>query len=447
MAAPRMFYGNYEFVPAPIFSWNSELVRDPKQDALCIRHTLDFTGTLLYTGGNDDSFDLVYNKKLKLQAALASGKQPFLITQNGSPIVSGLYPLIQNVQFGEGVWVDRIPYTFSMIYEEDSENLGISSYNETWDYEENADRSTATASHAISAVGINTNPSGLNNAFSNAKSYVLAKKGWSNVVASTPAFVQASGTYDAYEELRTENVDVAGGSYSINEKFTLSSGTYIHTSTASLSIDDASIGTLSIDGNIKGLGRSTLAFSRALTGWKAIKPKLPLQASGYYSELEGPATLFTSHTTSYTVTRNEFDGTITYQVSYTDSPAENIPSGLQDWSINVSDQKPVRLYASFPIMERTLGNVVQDIGTSTEGTYTISGSAVGKANYPFASVLSYVQEQINLKRPLAVNYQTLRLNSKQINKEEDKNTVNFTLEWIYTVDLSQAAVDGYITIS
>jgi hypothetical protein len=98
-------------------------------------------------------------------------------------------------------------------------------------------------------------------------------------------------------------------------------------------------------------------------------------------------------------------------------------------------------------MERTLGNVVQDIGTSTEGNYTISGTAIGKQGFPFASLLDFVQGEINAHRPLSVNYQTLRLEQKQITKEEDKNTVNFSLTWIYTVDLSQAAIDGFVVIN
>lgn len=441
-----MFYGDYEFVPVPIFTWATEMLRDGKGDALILRHTLDFTGDLLYTVG-DGSVATMIAKKEALEHALASGSKMFVISKDGAAVISGVYPVVTNFNANEGVWVDRINYTFNLSYDENFYGSGIASYTETWDFEEAPDRHTATAKHNVSAVGSNTAAPGVNNAFTNAKTFVLAQKSWKRVLASTPAFVQASGTYGAYEESRAESCDPQAGSYSISESYTLCSGSYIHTHSATLSIDDASVGTLSVEGTIQGLGRGEQAFTRAKTGYTSLKSHFPAYASGYYSELGGEGTIYTSNYTSFSVTRNPFNGTVQYNYSYSDSPAENLPSGIQDFTLTVADKKPVRLYASFAIMERALGNVVQDIGTSTEGQFTISGNAIGKTGYPFASLLSFVQDKINEKRPLSINYQTLRLSEKTVTKDEDKNTVNFSLTWDYTVELSSAAIDGDVIIN
>jgi hypothetical protein len=373
-----------------------------------------------------------------LQQALASGNQEFRILFNGIPQLSGIFPKVSNVTFDEGTWTTRIDYSFTFDYEEDFFSTSVQSFTEAWTFDEQEDRRSVTANHNVSAVGLNTNPSGANNAFANARTFVLSKTGYDNVVAGSPAFVQVSGTPTAaYEELRNEQVDVQGGTFAVSETFTLSSGTFIHTRTGQFSQDDNGVGTVSINGNIRGLGRGDTAYPRALSAWDDdIKPKLPADASGIYSELGGDATLFTTSFNSLSVTRNTFGGTLDYSVAYTDSPTENLPSGILDFTFAIADQEPVRLKASFSIFDRSLGNVVQDVGTSTEGTFSIQGNTVGKPGFPFDDLLSFVEDKVNESRPIPANYVTLRLTQKQINKDELNNTIQFNIGWTYTKELS-----------
>ncbi|HEX5187376.1 MAG TPA: hypothetical protein VFV86_10855, partial [Nitrososphaeraceae archaeon] len=251
-----------------------------------------------------------------------------------------------------------------------------------------------------------------------------------------PAFIAASGTVAAYEGRRTENVDVGQGSFSINETFILSSGAYVHTYSYQLSTNNLGVSVVNLDGNIRGLGRDGKAYPRAYAGWLNIKNNLPAEASGAYSELGGHATLYTNNYESFSLTRNKLLGTLDYSVSYTDDSTQNLPSGIQDFSISVQENKAMRLFASFPIMERTLGNIVQDIGTTTEGTISITGTAVGEQGYPFDDLLVYTESRINELRPLSVNYVTLRLSDVNVTKDELRNTVNFTITYTYTKDLS-----------
>ncbi len=443
MSSIKLYYGAYEFKPVPLFSWSTETIRDGKQDALCLKHTLNFTGTLIVPSGN---FGSMMTSRSSLENALKTSKQELRLQNGVTNIISGVYPRLINLQFSEGLWVDKIPYTFSFEYEENKYNTPISQYNEVWNYEESQDTTTATVKHDISAIGINTNPSGINNSFVNARTFVLSKKGYASGFA--PVFVSPSGTFNSYEQTRTENSDIGTGAFSISENFILSSGNYILTQNGSFSLDEAGIGTVSIDGSVQGLGRGNNGYTNALSAWNAsIKKNIPLVASGIYSELGGEGTLYTNHYKSLSVSKNPFAGQLTFNVTYNDSLTTNLPSGIQDFSIQVSDQKPVRVYASFPIMERTLGNVVQDISTSTEGRYTISGTCVGEPDFTYLNILSFVQDKINEKRPLSINYQTLRLDQKEITKDESKRTVNFNLTWIYTIDLSQVASNGFVIIN
>jgi hypothetical protein len=234
----------------------------------------------------------------------------------------------------------------------------------------------------------------------------------------------------------------------VSETFTLSSGNFVHTRTGQLSQGEDGINTISLDGTIRGLGRGDNAISRATTAYNGnIKPNFAADASGVYSELGGLATLFTNNFNTLSVTRNEFAGTVDYSVSFTDSPSDNLPSGILDLTFTVQDNEPTRLFASFVIPERTIGNVIQDIGTSTEGTFTIQGSVQGKSDFPFVSLLSFVEDRVNNNRPQPIDYQTLRLTDKSINKDELNNTVNFNFTWTYTLELSQVdSQNGPITV-
>jgi hypothetical protein len=337
----RMFYGNYEFEPIPLFSWSTELVQDNKQEHLFLRNTLTFTGTLLENKASESgNFTLMMQKRETLKDSLtASGRQEWRITYNNNPVVSGIYPDISDLTFQEGVWVDRINYDFTLTYNEEIEGQSpVQSFSESWAFDENEDRRSVTARHEISAVGVNTDPSGTNNALENARTFVLSRTGYSNVPAGHPAFAEGSGTLTAYEELRTENVDVQAGSFAVNENFTLSSGNFVHIRTGSYSLDDQGISTVSIDGNIRGLGRGDKAFNRALIAWNSyIKDNLPGVASGIYLSSGGGSTLYTTNPQSLSLTRNTFVGTLDYSISYTDDASENLPSGVQDFTLSIQE--------------------------------------------------------------------------------------------------------------
>lgn len=427
----RMYYGNYEFGPVPTFSWETQIVRDGADEPVYKQHTLSFNGFLIVDSTSESGqLDSIITKQNNLRSALGSGNQEWRITYDGDTIVSGVYPRVEQVSIDEGLWVDRAAYTFSFVYDEDFESTNIKSYSESWDYNERDDRRTVEIGHSISAVGQNTNPSGASNALTNAKDYVLAKTGYSNSVSSSPFFTQVSGvSSSAFETLRTENIDVEAGSYGVNETFILSSGNYVHTNTAQYNIDENGIISIQLDGNIEGLGRGDNAYDNALIAWSSISGLFPSRASGVYNEFGGGATLYTRNYESFSVTKNKFAGTISYSVSYTDDPSEDLPDGIKEATLSIQDNEPQNVYATFSIPLRSAGALFQDIGTKSVGSYTLNGNIIGEPSVDFSILENYMTTKINEKQPTGKSevYKT----ASSTTKDHEKKTLQFSVTWQY----------------
>lgn len=425
----RMFYGTYEFAPVPLMTWTTELVRSAQDESLSLRRTIGLEGQLLgfppvCESGN---FPGLMAQREALHDAVTTSGQEFRITHEGIHQVSGIFPTLETLEFAAGTWATEIPYAIEFSYKEEIDGNAVDSFSEVWEFEELEDRVSYSARHTISAVGTNTAPSGNNNALENARNFVLARTGFNNIPAGHPAFVQASGAasgigaLDAYEELRSESVDVQAGSVTVNEAFTVSSGCFTHIQDGSFSTDEQGITTVQINGNIQGLGRTPLRFSRALDSYNNfIEPLLIPKANGIYTQFGGSGTLVTANPRSLSFSQNESAGTLTYTRTYNDDPASNLPPDIQDASLSVQVSEPVQLHATIPIPERSVGPIVQDVGTTTPGTYTISGNAVGKTGVSIATVKAFVQTQINANLPVAatLNAQTIILTQKSVTTDE-----------------------------
>lgn len=454
---PRVFYGDYEFIPGPLINWQVSLVKDSKDEPLYLENTLELEGLLPdFTAGSGAFSTLITKRQALVDAVSASGKE-FKILNFGSPVVSGIFPTLESVNFEAGTWADRINYSVVFTYNE-SINDGpvVQDFSETWSFQENEDRRSVTVVHDISAVGINTAGSGANNALSNARTYVLSKTSYGNVPTNHPAFVQASGLLPAgaditaYEGLRSEAVDVNAGSFQVTENFILSSGSFTHLQTGQFQTDAQGFSTVTIDGNITGLGRGDFAFINALSAFNVkIEPTLTNKALELYSRFSGSGTLYVSRPQSRSISQNEFLGTISYNRSYTDNPESNLPSDIQDASVSVTNNEPTKAYATIPIFSRTEGPIVQDTSTTRPGTYTISGSVTAKTGSDVSAAAAYATTLINDNLPTATKtgytLQTIILTQKSVTKDSLKRTVNFNLQWQYTS--ASFASDGLQQIS
>jgi len=421
----KMYYGAYRFLPAPLMSKSTAYTYDARKNLLYAETTYNLNGVLLVPSGN---FNSMMAERKELEDALVLERQLFKITWNDIPILSG-YPTVQNLTFDEGVWVTKINYAVDLVEKETTPGTsGIESYDESWNFSEDETQRTVTVEHNISAQGFNTAVSG-DNSLENAKNYALSLVGYDGKPAFMPAFVQGSGTLTAYELLRSENANEANGSYEITQTFVLSSGVYAHTVNTSFDVDADGQVTINIDGHVIGLGRGVQRFQNALTGWNDIKLRLLNMASGVYRRNGGIYDLSQSPST-YSIAESEDVGTIDYSYTYLDT-TEILPSGIREFEINRDITEPVGLYASHVIVNKTDGPIVQDLGTSIEGTVSITGRAVKESDYPLASLKSYINTKIEALAPTGYGT-SYRVTSKTYRIDDTGNVVEFTIEWTFT---------------
>lgn len=422
----KIYYGNYRFLPAPLISYSVEHTHDENSDLLFKTITYDLGGTLLFTSGD---FTEMMNKRQSLEDALASGNKLFRIeNENGVVLTSG-YPIVESVSFDEGVWVDRIDYSASLALEKSYVGSGaIESFTESWSFEEDENRRTINVTHSLSAQGVNTSNGG-NNALLNAKNYVLNKRGYNTAPSFLPAFTEGSGALNAYQETRSESVNTVDHQYEIQETFTLSEKKYTHNNSLSFSEDSEGVVAIEIAGVIQGLGRSTKAIENARYGWGQIEPTILSDASGIYLRYGGVNELPLSPI-STSIAEDKENGTIDYSVSYEDEE-ERLPSGIKEFTMTKNIADPLKLYASHTILNKADGNVVQDLGTTTEGTITLDGVAVKTNDYPLSSLKSYINDQISDNSPSSYAT-TYRITDKTYNIDDKGNTVEFSVTWTFT---------------
>lgn len=432
--ATKMFYGDYQFRPVPLFTWTTELVKSEQGESLSLLRTLELEGLLL--DEECSGFPSLMDERDALHTAVTTSGQEFRITHNGIPVVSGIFPELESIAFDAGTWAQEIPYSITWSYSEEIDSKAVENFNESWDFEEADDRLSFRVNHVVSAVGVNTAVSGGNNSLENARTFVLQRTGYDKVPASHPAFVEGSGApLNAHEELRSENVDVQAGSFSVTETFVVSSGAFTHTQNANFNTNNEGVTTVQLDGSIQGLGRGPDKFSRALAAYSAnIEPLLQSKAQQVYSQFGGSGTLFVGSPRSLSFTQTEQLGTLSYNRTYDDDVSSDLPADIQDASVSVQISEPVQLHATIPIPERTVGPIVQDVGTTTPGTYTLTGNITGKTGVDISVVKSYAQTKINENLPStgALSAQTIILTQKSVTTDELRRTVSFNLVWQYT---------------
>lgn len=210
-----------------------------------------------------------------------------------------------------------------------------------------------------------------------------------------PSIIFASGAMNligvsGFNHSRTENIDVAQGTYSIQDTWILSSGNAYENYTLSLSnsITD-SRNTVSIEGTIKGLtsipasgsifagnlntGLNT-PYENAINKYRQITNDGAFGLSAWvYKRAQNAAGGFKlNHVPlSVTVGTNEFTGEISYNIEYDDRPL-NLVSGAISENISVTDTYPGDVFSIIPVIGRPTGPVLQYIGGRTEYQRSLS---------------------------------------------------------------------------
>jgi hypothetical protein len=198
--------------------------------------------------------------------------------------------------------------------------------------------------------------------------------------------------YSGFNHVRTENINEAGGTYSINETWVLASGSSLEQFNISIntSNNDPFVG-VTIDGNIKGLstispsgygGNEMLgpgnqnnwrslgqksAYSNALEKYQYLtnNGQFGLTSDCYKRANNSVSVALNAQPLSSTFSTNEYTGEITYNLQFNNRPV-NIISGVLAEQLTVNDTYPGDVFATIPVIGRATGPILQYIGGRTE---------------------------------------------------------------------------------
>jgi hypothetical protein len=191
-------------------------------------------------------------------------------------------------------------------------------------------------------------------------------------------------SYRGFNHVRTEEVGVTDGSYSVTENWVLASGTSHETYSMSMSSDLSNpFISVTIDGSIKGLSEcapsgeeyggntptlpGTTAYDNALSKYQEVTKsgQFGLTSAIYKRANNAVAVALNSQPNSISLGTNEFTGDITYNLQFDNRPT-NIISGVLSETINVNDTYPGDVFAMIPVIGRETGPILQYIGGRTE---------------------------------------------------------------------------------
>jgi hypothetical protein len=485
----EVFYNNCKLVPAPLFTFTQEPQFDDAGTRTSIKTRISLNGSIVILPSG--SYETLYTKQEELKAAFSVDDKPFAVLAgpgnktlgDGVVICSGLTPKVNSLTIAEDIHVNRFDYTVEL--EDLTAAAGVSgitsSLSNQWSFSEDSNNCTVQVTHSVSAEG----PDGESDKFEQALRAVKPLLGIDKLPIQLPCFVEpnASGLFGITHPSNTaegsifevgvqrdEVADVANGTYSVTEVFTIVSGApfYFTARTSSFEEDTNGISTVSIQGTVQGLGRTISAslgsdggfgFDRACSGFlNNVKPQLPADASGIYTKyksiLNGSG-LNVIAPTAFTLSENRCQGTISFSVSYSDDPSANLPSGVVSSDCSVSIQEAGRVIASHAIPFRRLGNIYQDIKTTSEGTISLQCQAQAKNTgdniLDTNRAIAYVEGELERLRQVHANpndFIDIRISQPINHSFNDKGlTSSASISYAFVTDLASVpTVTSSITL-
>lgn len=473
----KFYYGQDRLIPAPLIDFSQEIQRrdDGNRSVEITRWNLQ--GSFVYTSGTfEQVWALGQQELLRIfsedykELRIVAGAGNATLAEN-TVITGQIYPKINSIAVEPDILVNLLNYTVELESVSGIDNSPpIASYQDSWQFTEDENSHTITVSHSVSAQGVSTAISGTN-AHLHALTFVKGKLGLGNIPPFLPCFAEpnASGgqtvTIEPISVRRSESIDIGGGSYEASEVFVVASGTdvtYFDQKTATYEEDEKSTVKITINGSVQGLGRANLnsdfgpGFERALSAFNnTVRPGLPLYASGVYLRYKSNPTgsgLNVTNPETLSITENRYTGKIDYSISYNDDPADNLPSGIVERSNSVNKTFALRLFSSHAIPYRGLGNIVQDIDTTTEGTITITCGATaentGNATADTNRAIQYIEGELNRLRPSVADFIDLRISTLQQTHSDVDLTAQANLTYTFVVDRAEApSASGPISLT
>lgn len=418
MSVITMVYGSYNFSPVPLLNITKQLTTTDDGTIIGTTFTATLDGTLYCpTGGLAN----VIAAQQTLRQAFTQHGQLFQVTCDGSGLITA-YPRVTAPEFppSDNNWILTSKYSITLTWDdelvlgEDVYSQYISNFTESWSVEVAEDKShfeltlpgsiadanpyQLRVSHNLSAVGKKHYVSGslVKEAWEQAQAYIIPRLGYnSTYVASSGVLNFNSALFSGANHVRTNVADKAGGSFSVTESWIAINpsgngvaGKAIEDFTADVRKGiDSDITTVSIQGSIQGL--ETRSYGTNPGDFTILETKYAA-ASGYWNTIKDNnriyprVQLFANASVSTPLTRpintvpvsrgighNPVNGVINYNYEYNDRPSNCIAEAITE-SINVVDNNPTDIFAEIPIPGRSLGPILQGMGTITSAKREVS---------------------------------------------------------------------------
>lgn len=221
----RIYYNGVDIAgtqPVPLLGLSQEMIthgrgRHGQRSSI----TLDgqITGVYGQRGKATTHLDDVSN----LALTFSENFKDLKVTEDGVDILTFSKCKVESINFSPGTLSQLTEYSISLsCYNNFVGTFGVLDPAEKVSFSEGED-GTISLTHDISAKGFSTNSS-FNNAFSNAKNYVLGLTGWSPLASISPYFI--GGGTNVYPVLlsTTESIDKNNATYGVTESYTFTAG-------------------------------------------------------------------------------------------------------------------------------------------------------------------------------------------------------------------------------
>lgn len=313
----------------------------------------------------------------------------------------------------------------------DDNSFFLESYSEDWGLEVDDSLGESVEnprsyriSHNLSAVGktvYDYNGDITKPAWQQAKDFVLSRLSenpsgnYPNIAGQIGSgTVNLIDSYGGYNHVRTEQIDVVGGSYSVTENWLLASGLATETYNMSVSTSNSEpFISVSIDGAIKGVSKippdqygnkalvdASGAYANALSKYNEVSNngKFGINSDIYKRANNIVAVQLNSQPVSTSLSANQYNGEISYNLSFDNRPT-NIISGVLAESIQVNDTYPGDVFATIPVLGRKNGPILQYLGGRTEYRRDVSiNLTMDYTKIPYGGT----RESLILKKPSLV---------------------------------------------
>ena len=404
-------YNSKYIIPAPFCNLQKSYIRNEDQGKINPSYKLTLTGKLLPKKGSPtssgsfwlttgyppdesptDNFDSLLRKQEAIRHLFAEDGKLFKITTCNTTTLE-CYPTIDSIQFSEGHWFRYIDYSVEMtanrisgvLYNED-DLLGndfpqyLTSAKENWsldttdEFEGIEGGAVYNLTHSVNAVGYNKyGSSGLESrGWQEARAWVYPRLGFDSTHLTGTSGIGLPSYYTGYNYKRTEETDETGGSYSVNEAWTITSGNTIEDFNVDVRIPtDTYIVSVTAQGNIRGLESGNIFYAVPSMRYDNANTKYTsLAGTSDYNTIYTRAKEYSGYnnlnpqTVSKTIAKNPVAGTINYTWEYDTRPT-NYVSGAIFENISIQDTFENDVYGQVVVLGRAAGPVLQDLGTVT----------------------------------------------------------------------------------